>query len=312
VTIEVEDTGFGIAAEEIDGLFEAFSQTESGRQAKEGTGLGLAISRNFARLMGGDIRVASERGRGTTFTLEVPLRPTEQLAAEPPPRRVVGLADGQPRWRLLVVDDTAENRLLLTRLLAAVGLETREAANGRQALDLWREWRPDLIWMDLRMPVMDGYEATRRIRAEEREREADGDRSCKIVALTASAFQHDRAEILASGCDDFVAKPFRESTIFEKLAEHLGAAFVYEDLAAGAASAAPGSATGIDRARLEALSVETLAGLRHAVEIGDTEAAEAAVASIRAADEPLAQSLEQLVRGYRFDVIQDALDRLTP
>src|SRR5262249_791327 len=160
--LEIEDTGYGIAPQELGSLFEAFGQTESGRKAKEGTGLGLAISRNFVRLMGGDVRVQSELDRGTLFTVEVPLRVAHDIAPETKPGRVATLAPGEPAYRLLVVDDNRENRMLLTTLLASVGFQVREAANGAEAVDAWRAWSPDLIWMDMRMPVLDGYEATRR------------------------------------------------------------------------------------------------------------------------------------------------------
>jgi CheY-like chemotaxis protein len=142
-------------------------------------------------------------------------------------RRVSALAPNQPAWRILVVDDTAVNRMVLTRLLDQVGFEVREASCGEEALASWRSWKPHLIWMDWRMSGVDGLEATRRIRAEERERGAP---RTPIIALSASALDHERGAILAAGCDDFVAKPFREATIFAKLREHLGVEYVEEDV----------------------------------------------------------------------------------
>jgi signal transduction histidine kinase/DNA-binding response OmpR family regulator/ligand-binding sensor domain-containing protein len=224
----VEDSGPGIAADDLPRLFEPFVQTDSGRRAKEGTGLGLALSRDLARLMGGDITVESETGRGSRFRVELllPEAARESLAPAADRRRVASLAPGQDGLRVLVVDDTPLNRTVLTRLLASVGFEVRDAASGEEALAVVEEWQPRFIWMDKRMQGMDGLEVTRRIRARERE---TGRPRIPIIALSASALEHERADVLAAGCDDFVSKPFRESLIFAKLREHLGVRFIYED-----------------------------------------------------------------------------------
>jgi signal transduction histidine kinase/CheY-like chemotaxis protein/ligand-binding sensor domain-containing protein len=224
---EVEDTGPGIAAEELPRLFEPFVQSESGMRSKEGTGLGLALSRNLARLMNGDITAESTPGRGSRFRVEVSLPETAAAALEVQrERRIAALAPGQDPPRILVVDDTLVNRAVLTQLLTAVGFQVREAASGEEALAAWRSWQPHLIWMDKRMGGLDGLEATRRIRAEEK---AAGRPRIPILALSASALEHERGEILAAGCDDFVAKPFREATIFNRIAQHLGVRYTYEE-----------------------------------------------------------------------------------
>jgi signal transduction histidine kinase/DNA-binding response OmpR family regulator/ligand-binding sensor domain-containing protein len=224
---EVEDTGPGIDAAELPRLFEPFVQADSGQRTKEGTGLGLALSRDLARLMDGDITVISKPGSGSCFTVEVAL-PEAALEAIVEPkdrRRVTSLAAGQAALRVLVVDDTALNRTVLTRLLASVGFDVRAAAGGAEALEQWESWQPDFIWMDKRMPGIDGLEATRRIRARER---SEGRKRVPIIALSASALEHERSEILGAGCDDFVAKPFREATIFAKMREHTGVEYAYE------------------------------------------------------------------------------------
>jgi signal transduction histidine kinase len=239
---EVEDTGEGIREEELARLFEPFVQTESGRKAREGTGLGLAISRDFVTLMGGDISIRSEQGRGTTLRFELPL-PGVDEADLPPQRVVVGLEPGQQEYRVLVVDDRYENRLVLSGLLQSVGLHVREAGNGADAVAVWEQWHPHLIWMDMHMPGIDGFEATRRIRAAEAQEEARARKRTRerpviggaefsrtvILGLSASVFESDRRDILAAGCDDFVGKPFREEAIFEKMAEHVGMRLIYGD-----------------------------------------------------------------------------------
>jgi signal transduction histidine kinase/ligand-binding sensor domain-containing protein/DNA-binding response OmpR family regulator len=224
-TFEVRDTGPGIASSEVGGLFEPFVQSETGRSAREGTGLGLALSRDLARVMGGDIQVRSEAGRGSTFRCEVslPLAPSNAAPKEET-ARVTGIAPGQPPFRILVVDDVAENREALAGLLLAVGFEVRSAENGMVALQIFREWHPHLIWMDKRMPGMDGLETTRRIHAEA----GAAGPAPKIIVLSASALDHERNEIMASGCDDFLAKPYREEVVFAKMAERLGVRYVYE------------------------------------------------------------------------------------
>jgi signal transduction histidine kinase/CheY-like chemotaxis protein len=240
---EIEDTGPGIAPNDMDELFEPFSQTEAGLRAAEGTGLGLPISRNFVRAMGGEITVRSIVGRGSVFRFRVPVK----LAIATGIQRtsleegiVIGLAPNQPTYRILVVEDQWENRQLLVKLLAPLGFEVREAENGQAGVELWERWHPHLIWMDMRMPVMNGYEATRKIRERESKRGRKqrsklmrGDKQNQpttIVALTASAFEEQRAAILAAGCDDFVRNPFRESVIFEKMAQYLGVRYVYASL----------------------------------------------------------------------------------
>ncbi|NHC36158.1 hybrid sensor histidine kinase/response regulator [Scytonema millei] len=222
---EVEDTGPGIAPSELERLFKPFVQTEAGRKSHEGTGLGLTISQQFVRLMGGEIAVSTTLGHGTIFSFEIPVSPT--AVVEVPPRqhyrRVIGLAPDQPKYRILVVEDKWENRQLLVKMLESVGFEVREAENGEEGVAIWETWQPQLIWMDMRMPVMDGYEATRQIKAHLK------GHATIIIALTASAFDEERAVVLSAGCNDFVRKPLREEVIWEKMMQYLGVRYIYED-----------------------------------------------------------------------------------
>lgn len=239
---EVEDTGPGIATEEMENLFDAFVQAEAGRKSTEGTGLGLTITRNYVQLMGGDITVCSSLGKGTTFKFNIKIAEADfSEVITNPLRRVTGLESNQEAYRILVVDDNKENRLLLMKLLQPIGFEVREAENGEQAVALWSSWQPQLIWLDTRMPVMDGIEATKQIRARENAQSSITPSShvpTAIIALTASAFEERRGEILAAGCDDFVCKPFTEQLIFEKIGKYLGVRYIYEDLPQSAITSA--------------------------------------------------------------------------
>jgi len=225
---EVEDTGSGIDPAELESLFEPFIQSKSRLSSPEGTGLGLPISRQFVQLMGGELTVESTPGRGATFRFSI--RAPQAVAADLPPipqsRTILRLAAGQPPYRILVAEDHEPNRQLLVQLLQSIGFEVQAAANGQEAIALWEQWHPQLIWMDIRMPLVNGYKAIQRIR----EREAHLHRPpTVIIALTASAFEEDRARVLHVGCDDFVRKPFQESALLEMIATHLEAQYLYTD-----------------------------------------------------------------------------------
>ncbi|HWR39808.1 MAG TPA: ATP-binding protein [Patescibacteria group bacterium] len=222
LTGEVADTGPGIAAADLDMIFQPFSQAETGRKTTGGTGLGLTISREYARLMGGDLQVVSQEGQGCRFYLEVPLAPGRAANAEPVPEVLpVTAIRGEPEYRILIVDDTEENRQLLTSLLEGVGFLTRTALDGRQAVDLCREWQPHLVFMDMRMPVMNGFEATRAIRNL-----PDGDR-VPVIALSASVLPEEETQAREYGVSHYLRKPFREAEIFQVIADFLPLEYVY-------------------------------------------------------------------------------------
>ena len=247
--LEVEDTGPGIAPEEMSQLFAPFEQTAAGRSIRQGTGLGLALTKKFVELMGGEITVDSTVGLGTCFQCSIPIQITDgvEMATQQNRGKVIKLAPGQPEYRILVADDNSESRLLLSELLTTKSFWVRQASNGREAVETWQDWRPHLIWMDLRMPEMDGYEATRRIREGERE-QGIGNREqnptskiqnpkspsphhpipssppTKIIALTASPFEQRAASAL--GFDDYTIKPLQEVVIWQKMTQHLGVEFI--------------------------------------------------------------------------------------
>ncbi len=225
--IEVEDTGPGISENDQKRMFKPFVQV--GRQAAQmGSGLGLAISRQFVEMMGGSLGVTSTLGKGSIFSVDLPVELADQtainaLTAQTEVGQVLGLAPDQPTYRILIVEDQRENQLLLAQLMEAVGFQSKIAENGEQGVQLFQSWHPHFIWMDRRMPVMDGMEATRRIRQM-----PEGEK-VKIVALTASAFAEQRKEMLDIGMDDYIRKPYRASELYDCLSRHLGVKYIYQD-----------------------------------------------------------------------------------
>jgi PAS domain S-box-containing protein len=313
---EVEDTGPGIAPEELPAIFDAFVQSETGRQTQEGTGLGLTISQQFVRLMGGELTATSQLGQGSCFRFEVQvgLAPSEATDMRRTGRRqrVVGLEPDPPGagdgpYRLLVADDRETSRQLLVRLLEPVGFEIQIARNGQEAIEVWEAYEPHLIWMDMRMPGLDGYEATRRIKATPR------GQNTVIIALTASAFAEDREKILSAGCDDFVRKPFRESELFDMLAKHLGVRFIYEDADSALTPQvperpAPQDADAELARRLAALPCEWLASLQEATTLGELHLILGHIARIHERDPELAEALAALARDFEHERILTMLE----
>jgi CheY-like chemotaxis protein len=215
-------------------------------------------------------------------------------------RRVLKLADHQPTYRILIADDQAENRTLLTQLLNSVGFETRSVTNGQEAIDLWQAWHPHLIWMDMRMPVMDGYTATRQIRSQ-----ITG-QTTVIIALTASAFEEERTSVLASGCDDFVRKPFYEPVIFEKMAEYLGVQYVYANSSVSeSASRSIAAQSSLSAQDLESMPSEWIAALRQAAIQVDADLIAQLLQQIPSQHSRLAERLAELTNNFCFDEIVD-------
>ncbi len=297
LVFEVEDTGPGIAKEEVKTLFNAFAQTEAGRRSGQGTGLGLAISREFVRLMGGDITLSTQVGRGTKFQFYVRVAIATGAEGPPKPRhqRVIGLAPNQPCYRLLVVEDKWENRQLLVKMLQPLGFEIEEATNGQEGLALWESFEPHLIWMDLRMPVMDGYEATKQIKSQLK------GQATVIIALTASAFEEERVVALSAGCDDFVRKPFREEEIFEKMAHYLGVLYLDEPLVLPSEMEVTPSQ--VNSGLLETMPALWREQLHQAATCVDGEQIVQLIDQIPPEHATLAVALTEMVNHYRFDQI---------
>lgn len=218
--IEVEDTGPGIGEKDTQKLFQMFGQAESGIK-EGGTGLGLVISREYARMMDGDITVNSKINIGSCFTIKIIIEKNNEVlpVRKARKKRVIGLESGQ-KYKVLIVDDQMDNRALLNKILISVGFEVNEAKDGMEAVEKYKSWSPDIIIMDMRMPVMDGYEATRIIKAI--------DEKIPIIAVTASAFYEDRVKALEAGADKYLRKPFKGKELFENIKTHLGVRYIYE------------------------------------------------------------------------------------
>jgi CheY-like chemotaxis protein len=227
---------------------------------------------------------------------------------------VTGLAPGQATYRLLVVDDKEVNRKLLVRILAPLGFEVEQARNGQEALEIWETWHPHLIWMDMRMPVMDGYEATRRIKATLK------GQATVIIALTASALDEDRKVILSEGCDDYIRKPFHDQELFDALAKHLGVRFITADLESALSSedeaaTLEGAETGqplahkIERqpvdlaSRMEKIPPEIIEALRQVALLGSLDEIMIAISQIRQQDAILADILQSWAEDFKHEKI---------
>ena len=296
--VEIEDTGPGISPEEQEKLFRHFEQTKTGQQAGTGTGLGLAISQEFVRLMGGDIAVASEVGKGSVFAIQLPLKEGEAQAvqAKDVPRHVVRLQPGQEFCRVLIADDIEDNRQLLAQLLEPVGFQIRLATNGAEAIREFVEWRPHLILMDFRMPVMDGHEAIRRIRG------VAGNEETKIIAVTASAMDENRQDLLAIGADDFLSKPFREAVLFQKIHAQTGVKYIYaEQVPVGEAAA------DLNAAALAVLPEGLIRRMRESVVTADLDELLERIHEVEARDPVIARELRRLAELFEYQKLLDLL-----
>jgi len=306
LTVEVEDTGVGIAPDEQSTVFQPFEQAAGGRALHSGTGLGLAISRQYARMMGGDLTVTSRPEKGSVFRLEMPVRVSDAVAPPEPSvtRPVVNLHPEQPPVRVLVADDDLSNRGFLVALLTSVGFEVRDAASGERALRIAATWPPDLVLMDARMPEMDGLEATRRLKA------AGSETSPVVIIVSASVHEEARTAVAAAGADDFLPKPVRAQLLFDKIQQHIHVRYVYaseDEAGVTGAAAPPKPSLALAAASLAQLPGALVAAMRDAVDRGDTEALADAIREVRERDERLAEMLGALVEAYDFDALATLL-----
>jgi signal transduction histidine kinase/DNA-binding NarL/FixJ family response regulator len=297
---EVEDSGPGIAAEDIGVIFDAFQQAASGVKAG-GTGLGLAISNRFVEMMGGELTVTSQVGKGSCFRFDLLLKPAAAIAKmeKRASRRIVGLEPGTGPFRILAVDDAPNNRALLCALLRPVGFEVAEASNGVEALEVFERWSPQAVLMDMRMPVMDGYEATRRLKA------TVAGSATPVIAITASAFEDARANVTAAGVDDYLRKPFRPEELFEALGKCLDLRYLFADEtvnAPGHSKVAP-----LTEASRAALPKDMIVAMQQAVAEGNMARLTELIAQVEKVDSNAAHALQALADQYDYEKLNQWL-----
>ena len=323
IYFEVEDTGAGIDASELDKIFEAFVQTKTGEESQQGTGLGLTIARSFVQLMGGEMTVSSRAGCGTIFKFDIKVNSVESAdrQREQPTRRVMAIAPNQPRYRILVADDAFDNRQLLVKLLSAIGFEVYEANNGIEAIEKWEQYSPHLIFMDMRMPVMDGYEATKQIKEGNHRGIAPTENEdfvgvvppclpqTAIIAITASSFEEEKAVVLSTGCDDFIRKPFREANIFDVLHKHIGVQFVFEELNA-APTFTENEVNVLTKTAFSELPPELVANLQQAISNLDLEQMQTVISQIREINQPLARASAACIKNFQYEQLLNLIHTL--
>ncbi|MCP4348849.1 MAG: response regulator [Desulfobacterales bacterium] len=313
IIFEVEDTGHGIAPEELDSLFDAFVQTASGKQAQEGTGLGLSVSQKFAELMGGDISVVSEPGRGSVFKfdIQVILAEADAVRLNRPFRRVIALEPDQPRYRILVADDKQDNCQLLANLLEPLGFDFREVRNGAEAIELWKTWSPHLIWMHIQMPFMDGSEAAKQIRKLETlkllpdSHIPDTKDRTVIIAVTETDMKQEQAVALSAGCDDFLCIPLDEADIFDMMQKHIGVMYVYDEQTdlLGSALSEQDNQDVLTESAVAALPFHLLKKLEWPAVTADIEQLFSIINEISMFDTDIADALTRLVNNFDYGEI---------
>ncbi|ESA36413.1 cache sensor hybrid histidine kinase [Leptolyngbya sp. Heron Island J] len=301
---EVEDTGTGIAPDELDQIFEAFTQTKSGQQAQEGTGLGLSISQKFVQLMGGEIQASSCVGAGTIFSFKIQCEGVEatEIDSLSPRHKIIALEPGQLRYRILVVDDKLVNRQLLLRLLSPFGFELQEAKHGKEAIEIWEAWHPHLIWMDMRMPIMDGLEAAQTIKASSKGQET------VIIALTASVLEEERALAWSVGCNAVLRKPFRDEQLFKAIEQHLGVRYIYEEILDQPKQAAQKREL-LTVENLQTLSPELRQKLRQAVLTSSKKDIAAVVAAIEQENAALSTAIALCFHNFEYETILNLIPK---
>ncbi len=301
---EIQDSGPGIAENESAKLFKHFVQTSTGINKSSGSGLGLALSRELALLMGGDISFVSETGKGSVFTFQVEVKIGEAVAIPSIiNRRVIGIENQVKKYRILVVDDKEENLQVVVNLLNLVGFETNEAFNGQEAIAKFETWNPHLILMDMRMPVMDGYEATRLIKLTEK-----GKRT-PIIALSASSFNDEWQKSISLGMQGHIRKPFRESEFFGIIGDVLGIRFIYEEELPSAADE-----YFIDTIDNEVISKnitklpnDLVLQMRNALSVADLDLLIELINRIDTDNSDLARHLLTLANNYDYDFLKQLL-----
>lgn len=303
LTTVVSDTGPGIPEKEMDLLFNAFSQTETGRNKNEGTGLGLSICKAYIEMMHGEISVNSKLGEGSSFSFHLILPEGDAVEVQQKEKEkiITGLVPGQGEYRILIVEDRYESRKLMEKMLAIPDILVKTAVNGKEGVELAASWNPHLIWMDIRMPVMDGIDATRHIRLLE------NGINIPIIAVTASIYEEDQLIIHKVGCTDVLRKPVSVSQVFRKMAEHLDIRYVYEET-----SGIPAKQKRIKvrHKDLSGLSGPLIDELENAVLRLDSSEIKKLIKQASPDNPQTTEVLVELADDYRYDEILNIINRL--
>ena len=299
---EIQDTGPGIAKDELGKLFQQFEQTSAGIKSNSGTGLGLALSRQLAVLMGGNITVASQEGKGSVFTVDVEIKAgVSEVHEASITKRVTGIENQQDTYRILVVDDKEENRQVIVNFLQLAGFQTSEAINGEEAISKFEQWNPHLILMDMRMPVMDGYEATRQIKATEKGKQTP------VIAVTASSFEDEHKNKIALEFQGYVRKPFHENELFAAIGKALGIGYIYEEETTTGATSGYLENAGLIEEDIARLPEELVLKMKDAVEGADFHLLIQFIKTIGNDNSELAHHLMSKANIYDYDYLQKIL-----
>jgi signal transduction histidine kinase/CheY-like chemotaxis protein len=307
ISFTVIDTGDGISKEEITEIFRPFIQSRTGKESSlEGTGLGLPISKKFVELMGGKLLVESKEHHGSTFsfTIALKLASAKEMEKHGEKKHVIALEDAQQTYKVLVADDNDANRLLLKKLLEHVGFLVKVATNGKEAVDIFEEWEPHLIWMDMRMPIMNGYEATQQIRSTIK------GQAVNIIALTASVFEDEKEHVLTSGCDNFIRKPYKESEIFNIMKEYLGVEYKYEtnNASNGRKDTLKQYESLINKERINKLPKDIVEKLKESFLQLEEENALENIEEVKKFDNELADALVYMVHNFRYEDVLKVIE----
>ena len=300
----IRDTGPGIQLDELDTIFDPFVRAKAGRDLAIGTGLGLSLSKQFIELMGGKIHVQNinnEPGYGAIFTFYVVIEPLELADPLTPiqAENIVGLAPTQSEIKALIVDDNEANRKILEQLLRPLNIPTKEAENGQEAIDIWQSWQPDIIWMDMHMPVLDGFKATQQILQQANQNPPI------IIALTASSSIEERESILSAGCHDYLRKPIKLSEILDAMQRHLQVQYLYAD-----GSGLQSEMNELAPAALATLSPQTMEALKTAVIRADMIMIDHAITQVNQENPDIAQQIQTMADNFEYDTILNIIQEM--
>ncbi|NVN93924.1 MAG: PAS domain S-box protein [Bacteroidetes bacterium] len=302
LVVEIQDSGIGIEESELNSLFKHFVQTTSGMKKGSGTGLGLALSRELAVLMGGNISVTSQIGEGSIFTFKVKIKEGDsETIKDVTTKRVIGFENEGDIYRILVVDDKVENLQVAVKLLNLVGFETIEAINGVDAIAKFEQYNPDLILMDMTMPVMDGYEASHCIKL------TDKGKQTPIIALTASSFEDERKKIDLFDFQGYIRKPFRENELFVTVGKVLGINYIYEEIPSLDQKDYANNDT--FKEDIAKLSDDLVLKMLDAIAVADLDLLIELINSINKDNLKLANRLKLLANNYDYDYLQQLLNK---